>query len=316
MEDLHRLTTEQNEWQTLHDDLITIAALATAADPEDQPFLDELQEMADDANKRVRNKKLHQALTGPYDGMDTILTVSAGSGGTEAQYWAETLAGMYCRWAKRHSISQEIISSTPGHNAGYRNVTFLFSGPNAHGLLSTEVGVHRLSRVSTFDPDQKRHTSFASVETMPDIPHTMAPEPISRNDLKVDVFHASGHGGQHIQKVATAIRITHLPTGVVATAQSERSQKQNRENAMRILSSRIHTRLMTEHRKTIEQTKQRADKPQWSNQIRSYILNPKQMVIDHRTKVKNHDAAAVLDGDIDQFMEAILMKRREQNENQ
>ena len=311
LEDLHRLTTEQNEWQTLHDDLITIAALATAADPEDQPFLDELQEMADDANKRVRNKKLHQALTGPYDGMDTILTVSAGSGGTEAQYWAETLAGMYCRWAKHHSISQEIISSAPGPNAGYRNVTFLFSGPNAHGLLSTEVGVHRLSRVSTFDPDQRRHTSFASVETMPDIPHTMAPEPISRNDLKVDVFHASGHGGQHIQKWQPQSESpTCRPVSSPPHSQNARKSR-NRENAMRILSSRIHTRLMTEHRKTIEQTKQRADKPQWSNQIRSYILNPKQMVIDHRTKVKNHDAAAVLDGDIDQFMEAMLMKRRE-----
>ena len=270
--------------------------------------------MADGAHKRVRNKKLHQALTGSYDGMDTILTVTAGSGGTEAQYWAETLAEMYCRWAKHHSITQEIISSTPGPNAGYRNVTFLFSGPNAHGLLSTEVGVHRLSRVSTFDPDQRRHTSFASVETMPDIPRIMAPEPISRNDLKVDIFHASGHGGQHIQKVATAIRITHLPTGIVATAQSERSQKQNRENAMRILSSRINTRLMTEHRKTIEQTKQKADKPQWSNQIRSYILHPKQMVVDHRTKVKTHDAAAVLDGNIDHFIDAMLMKRRKRNE--
>lgn len=244
-------------------------------------------------------------LSGDYDDRSAILAVHAGAGGTESQDWAEMLLRMYLRWGEQHGIATDILDLTEGEEAGIKSVTVEFKGPYAYGYLKAERGVHRLVRQSPFDSSHSRHTSFAKVEVLPEVDDTGEVE-ISPDDLRVDVYRASGHGGQNVQKNSTAIRITHLPTGIVVTCQNERSQGRNRESAMKVLEARLLELELA--RKEEERAKLKGEHVEmgWGNQIRSYVLHPYKMVKDHRTDYETSDTIGVLDGDIDGFLEAYL----------
>ncbi|NOH03522.1 MAG: peptide chain release factor 2 [Chloroflexi bacterium] len=245
-------------------------------------------------------------LSGPYDHDDAILAIHAGAGGTDSQDWAEMLQRMYLRWAEAHGFTTEIVDSTPGEEAGIKSVTIAVGGKYAFGYLRSEKGVHRLVRLSPFDAAHRRHTSFALVEVLPQVSMDEADVEINPGDIKMDVFRSSGAGGQNVQKNATAVRLTHIPTGIVVTCQNERSQTQNREFAMRILRARLL------ELKTAEKEEERAilrgeyTKAEWGSQIRSYVLHPYQMVKDHRTDFQVGNTQSVLDGGLDALMEAYL----------
>lgn len=245
-------------------------------------------------------------LSGPYDHDDAILAIHAGAGGTDSQDWAEMLQRMYLRWAEAHGFSAEILDFTPGEEAGIKSVTIAIGGNYAFGYLRSEKGVHRLVRLSPFDAAHRRHTSFSLVEVLPQVSMDEADVEINPSDIKMDVFRSSGAGGQNVQKNATAVRLTHIPTGIVVTCQNERSQTQNREFAMRILRARLL------ELRTAEKEEERAvlrgeyTKAEWGSQIRSYVLHPYQMVKDHRTDFQVGNAQSVLDGELDALMESYL----------
>ena len=245
-------------------------------------------------------------LGGPFDDHDAVLDIHAGAGGVEAQDWAEMLLRMYLRWAERHGFRTEILYIGSGDEAGIKSASVMIEGDNAYGLLRSERGVHRLVRISPYDASHSRHTSFALVEVMPEAEAGDADIDIRPEDLRVDTYRASGHGGQNVQKNDTAVRITHLPTGIVVTCQNERSQGRNREMAMQVLASRLLEREL--ERREAERAQIRGDhvEPGWGNQIRSYVLQPYRMVKDLRTGVETSDTNAVLDGDIDEFSAAYL----------
>lgn len=245
-------------------------------------------------------------LSGSYDAEDALLAIHAGAGGTDSQDWAAMLERMYLRWAERRGYETEILDVTEGEEAGIKSVTIAVNGRYAYGYLRSEKGVHRLVRLSPFDAAHRRHTSFALVEVLPQIPADDAEVHIDPNDLRIDVFRSSGAGGQNVQKNATAVRITHLLTGIVVTCQNERSQQQNRENAMRVLRARLHELKQAEQEQEIALLRGEYTKAEWGSQIRSYVLHPYQMVKDHRTEYETGNAQAVLDGEVDAFMEAYL----------
>lgn len=244
--------------------------------------------------------------SGSYDHDDAILAIHAGAGGTDSQDWADMLLRMYLRWAEDHGFSAEILDSTPGEEAGIKSVTIAVGGRYAFGYLRSEKGVHRLVRLSPFDAAHRRHTSFALLEVLPQVSMEEADIEIDPGDVKLDVFRSSGAGGQNVQKNATAVRLTHLPTGIVVTCQNERSQNQNREFAMRILRARLLELRQTEREEERAVLRGEYTKAEWGSQIRSYVLHPYQMVKDHRTDFQSGNSQAVLDGDLDEFMEAYL----------
>ena len=242
---------------------------------------------------------------GDYDSRNAMLALHAGAGGTESQDWANMLLRMYLRWAERHNYHAEILEASPGEEAGIKSAIVEIKGDYAYGYLKCEHGVHRLVRLSPFDADHARHTSFALVEILPEAKEALDIE-VNPEDLRIDTFRSSGPGGQHMQKTSSAVRVTHLPTGLVATCQSQRSQHQNKETALRILYARL---LEREHlRKEEEKAKLKGERIEagWGNQIRSYVLHPYKMVKDHRTDYEVADAEAVLDGDLDGFINAYL----------
>ena len=245
-------------------------------------------------------------LSGPYDAEDALLAIHAGAGGTDSQDWAAMLMRMYLRWAEQHGYGTDVWDMTEGEEAGIKSTTIAINGRYAFGYLRSEKGVHRLVRLSPFDAAHRRHTSFALVEVLPQIALDSPEVQIVPADLKIDVFRSSGAGGQNVQKNATAIRITHLQTGIVVTCQNERSQTQNREFAMRILRSRLLEIKQTEKDEEIAVLRGEYTKAEWGSQIRSYVLHPYQMVKDHRTEHETGNTQAVLDGDLDGFMEAFL----------
>ena len=247
-------------------------------------------------------------LSGPYDDRDAIVTISAGAGGTDAADWADMLARMYLRWCERKGLRAELLDTTPAEEAGVKSATMSVAGDHAFGLLRTERGTHRLVRISPFDFQKRRHTSFALVDVIPQV-ETETEVDIRSEDLRIDTYRATGAGGQHVNKTDSAVRITHLPTGIVVACQNERSQLRNREIAMRILRARL-LELRLEQQEE-EQAKLRGEhRPaEWGNQIRSYVLHPYTMVKDHRTSVEVGDANAVLDGDLDRFIEAALQQK-------
>ncbi len=251
---------------------------------------------------------LELQLNGPYDERDAILTVSAGAGGTDAADWAAMLTRMYLRWSERRGLRAELLDTTPAEEAGMKSATLSVAGTNSFGLLRTERGTHRLVRISPFDFQKRRHTSFALVDVIPQVATETEVE-IRPEDLKVDTYRATGAGGQHVNKTDSAVRVTHLPTGVVVSCQNERSQLRNREIALRILRARL-LELRLEQQEE-EQAKLRGEhRPaEWGNQIRSYVLHPYTLVKDHRTSVEVGDANAVLDGDLDRFIEAALSQK-------
>jgi peptide chain release factor 2 len=247
-------------------------------------------------------------LSEPYDERPAIVSVHAGAGGTESQDWAEMLLRMYLRWAERNRYRTEILDQTEGEEAGLKSVTAAIDGRWAYGRLKSERGVHRLVRISPFDSQNRRHTSFALVEVMPEVPEDAAIE-IDERDLRVDTYRASGAGGQHVNKTDSAVRITHLPTGIVVTCQNERSQTQNRERAMAVLRAKLAERAEEEREAEMARLRGQHVEAGWGNQIRSYVLQPYTMVKDLRTGVETSNPSAVLDGDLDAFIEGYLRSR-------
>ena len=254
---------------------------------------------------RLDQLEFELSFSGPYDGRSAILAIHAGAGGVESMDWAEMLLRMYLRWAERRGYRADVLDLAPGEEAGLKSVTVEVAGPHAFGYLKSERGVHRLVRLSPFDAGHARHTSFALVEVMPEAEEG-AEVVIEPDDLRIDVYRASSHGGQNVQKNATAVRITHLPTGLVVTCQNERSQYRNRSSAMKVLEARLLEREL--ERQAEEQARLKGEHVAagWGNQIRSYVLHPYKMVKDHRTGFETSDAAAVLEGEIDDLLAAYL----------
>lgn len=255
--------------------------------------------------KRLRSLEVRKMLSGPDDRRNAILAIHPGAGGTESADWAGMLLRMYTAWCDRRGFETSVIDLQPGEEAGVKSATVLVRGPFAYGHLRAEVGVHRLVRLSPFDAAHRRHTSFASVAAYPEVEDDVEIE-IPDTDLKLDFFRASGPGGQHVNKSSTAVRITHVPTGIVVSSQAERSQFRNRENAMKVLRARLYTLREEELRRKQEEAAGEKREIAWGSQIRSYVLHPYQLVKDTRTGVETSNVDAVLDGDIDEFIEAYL----------
>jgi peptide chain release factor 2 len=275
---------------------------------EDGELLPEVEEELGRVERVLEEQEVARLFAGEYDDGDAILTINPGAGGVDSQDWAEILARMYRRWAERRGFELEVIEYTEGEEAGIKSATFTVSGEYAFGLLSAERGVHRLVRISPFDAGGRRHTSFASVAVAPVVGEAVEVE-IEEKDLKVDTYRASGAGGQHVNKTDSAVRITHLPTGIVAQCQNERSQHQNREVAMRVLRARLFE--LEREKREREIAAQSGDKAEieWGSQIRSYVLHPYKLVKDHRTGEETANVDRVLDGDLDAFVYAYLKNR-------
>ncbi len=272
----------------------------------DESLLPELEEEVMIIEKKVETLEFDTLLSGPYDKGNAILSINAGAGGTDAQDWAAMLERMYLRWADRSGYSVEIIHTTEGEEAGIKSATISITGKYAYGYLRAEKGVHRLVRLSPFDAAHRRHTSFVQVEVLPEVTAEDPVITINPDDLEIDVFKSAGAGGQNVQKNATAIRITHKPTGIVVTCQNERSQLQNKENALKVLRGRLYQIKLEEQEKQISALKGEFQKIEWGSQIRSYVLHPYQMVKDHRTDYEEGNTQAVLDGEIDGFIQSYL----------
>jgi peptide chain release factor 2 len=254
--------------------------------------------------------RLTTVLKGRYDGNNAILSLHAGAGGTESQDWVQMLYRMYTRYCERKGYTVKVLDYLPGDEAGIKNVSFLAEGDNAYGFLKAEKGVHRLVRISPFDSNARRHTSFASLDVMPEVDDIDEVE-IRPEDLKVDTFHSSGAGGQHVNKTESAVRITHIPTGFVVACQNERSQMQNREVAMRMLMSKLVEKQEQERREEMARVKGEVKKIEWGSQIRSYVFCPYTMVKDHRTEAETSNVDAVMDGDLDLFINEYLRQFKE-----
>ncbi len=247
-------------------------------------------------------------LSDPYDKKNALLEIHPGAGGTESNDWAEMLLRMYVRWAENQDFQVELMDKQPGDIAGISSATLEIKGKYAYGYLKSEIGIHRLVRISPFDSNKRRHTSFASVFVYPEVDDTIEIE-VNENDLRIDTFRASGAGGQHVNKVSSAVRITHIPTGIVAQCQSERSQLNNKDNAMKVLKSRLYQMYKEEQDKERKKIENEKKSIEWGNQIRSYVFQPYSMVKDHRTDEQTGNVQAVMDGNIDQFIDAFLKNR-------
>jgi peptide chain release factor 2 len=262
----------------------------------------------DDLQAEVDAAETNKMLGGEHDQANAIVSIHPGAGGTESQDWAEMLLRMYLKWTERRGFRREIIDYQPGDEAGLKSVTFTLSGEYAFGLMSAEAGVHRLVRISPFDQAARRHTSFASVFVWPELPEDVDID-IEEKDLRIDTYRSSGAGGQHVNVTDSAVRITHLPTGIVVSCQNERSQHKNRSSAMKVLKSRLFDLKMKEQQAKLEQIAGAKKEIGFGSQIRSYVLQPYQMIKDHRTKVEVGDVNRVLDGDLDTFIKTYLMQK-------
>jgi peptide chain release factor 2 len=306
MQQLTRLKEDVEVWRGLSKrvgELQGLLELAQADD--DQGMAQEIAGEADEVASELDGQEFRLLLGGPHDTSDAIVSIHAGAGGTESQDWAAILLRMYLRWAEEHKYETEMLETMPGEEAGIKSVTFSVSGQHAFGYLRSERGVHRLVRLSPFDAAHRRHTSFALVEVVPDIEDAIQIE-IKPDDLKMDVYCSSGHGGQNVQKNATAVRLTHVPTGVIASCQNERSQMQNRQVAMKVLRARLFALEEAKHEEERARLKGKHVTAGWGNQIRSYVLHPYHMVKDLRTNFETGNTDAVLDGRLEPFMRAYL----------
>ena len=303
MKVVSNLRDEVESWRKFQNHLHDLDELSRL---NDESLRGELEEEISALEKDLDKRSFTAMLSGKYDDGDALLAIHAGAGGTDSQDWAAMLERMYLRWAEARGYKTEILDRTDGEEAGLKSVTIAIDGKYAYGYLRSEKGVHRLVRLSPFDAAHRRHTSFALVEILPQVAMDEADIEINPSDLKMDVFRSSGAGGQNVQKNATAIRLTHIPTGIVVTCQNERSQLQNRENAMRVLRARLSEMKRAEKDQEIAVLRGEYTKAEWGSQIRSYVLHPYQMVKDHRTEYETGNTQAVLDGDLDAFMEAYL----------
>ncbi len=297
------LREEVESWRTFQHHLHDLIELANL---DDESLRHDLEKEIAALEAELDKRSFAAMLSGPYDADDALLAIHAGAGGTDSQDWAAMLERMYLRWADAQGFKAEILDRTEGEEAGLKSVTIAIDGKYAYGYLRSEKGVHRLVRLSPFDAAHRRHTSFALVEVLPQVAMDDAEIEINPNDLKMDVFRSSGAGGQNVQKNATAVRLTHIPTGIVVTCQNERSQLQNRENALRVLRARLLEIKHAEKEQEIAVLRGEYTKAEWGSQIRSYVLHPYQMVKDHRTEFETGNTQAVLDGDLDGLMEAYL----------
>lgn len=286
------------------------AILELLEDADDPDLRKELEGNINEIDQQIEQFELTILLSGEYDGNNAILEIHPGAGGTESQDWGEMLYRMYKRWAETKGFSLEVLDYHDGDEAGIKSVTLVVKGTNAYGLLKAEKGVHRLVRISPFDSNGRRHTSFVSIEVTPEIDDSIDIE-VNQEDLRIDTYRASGAGGQHVNKTDSAVRMTHHPTGIVASSQSGRSQLANREQAMNLLKSKLYQKELEE--KEAEMAKLRGEQKEigWGSQIRSYVFHPYAMVKDHRTNEETGNTDAVMDGDIDQFIEAYLRSKIE-----
>jgi len=306
MRRLAALREEMEAWRSLDRrvaDALELSELLSV--DEDEALVTELETEAVELQKTLEQMEFRLHMSGEHDRDDALLSIHAGAGGTESQDWVAMLLRMYLRWAEDKGYKTEILDSLEGEEAGLKSVTVLIEGPYAYGYLRSERGVHRLVRLSPFDAAHRRHTSFALVEVMPNLDDDIEVN-INPEDIRMDVYKSSGAGGQHVQKNATAVRLVHIPTGIVVTCQNERSQMQNREMAMRILRGRLYELERQKHEEEAARLKGEHVEAGWGNQIRSYVLHPYKMVKDHRTNYEVGNAEAVLDGHIDEFIEAYL----------
>jgi peptide chain release factor 2 len=273
-----------------------------------EAIVDDLAKALDDLAVRVDAGETKKMLGGEHDRKNAIVTIHPGAGGTESQDWAEMLLRLYLRWAERRGFKREVLDVQPGDEAGIKSATFTLTGEYAYGLMLAEAGVHRLVRISPFDQASRRHTSFASVFVWPELPEDVDIE-IEDKDLRIDTYRSSGAGGQHVNVTDSAVRITHLPTGIVVSSQNERSQHRNRDSAMKVLKVRLYDLKMKEQQAKLDQLGGEKKDIAFGSQIRSYVLHPYQLVKDHRTKEEVGDVNRVLDGDIDGFIKVYLMKK-------
>ena len=309
MQEIAALRERTETWRALEGrvrEQVELIEIAAAED--DESFAAHAAGELDALERQLERLEFELQLSGEYDHRDAILALHAGAGGTESQDWAEMLLRMYLRWAEAHGYATDVLDSAEGEEAGLKSATIEVRGPLAYGYLASERGVHRLVRLSPFDAAHARHTSFAKVEVMPEVAST-AEVAIEPDDIRVDVFRASGHGGQNVQKNSTAIRITHLPTGIVVTCQNERSQHRNRTSAMKVLEARLLERELLAREEEKARLKGEHVDMGWGNQVRSYVLHPYKMVKDHRTDFETSDTTAVLDGDLDDLIGAYLRAR-------
>jgi peptide chain release factor 2 len=309
MQQLGRLKDTVNLWRGLESSSKNLVELTSMALEENDASLQEQLEVESaDLSQRLAREEINLTLSGPYDDRPAIVSIHAGAGGTDAQDWAEMLLQMYCQWAENWKRPLDVMDLSYGEEAGLRGATLEIGGAHAFGYLLAEQGVHRLVRLSPFDPNNLRQTSFAQVEILP----TSEDDPeveVRSEDIKMDTFRSSGPGGQNVQKVASAVRLTHVPSGIVVTCQNERSQHQNREFAIRILKAKLLARQAEEKAKQVANMRGERSANEWGNQIRSYVLHPYKSVKDHRTNLQSTNPDAVLGGDIDKFIEAYLMSK-------
>nr|WP_243143950.1 MULTISPECIES: peptide chain release factor 2 [Eubacterium] len=305
LKELKILRQKKGEYDKLKDNLDDILVMFELIDEGEE--MDELPDTIEAFGKELEKFKLETLLSGEYDSNNAIISLHPGAGGTESQDWAEMLLRMYTRWAERKGFKVKSLDLQPGDVAGIKSATLLIEGINAYGYLKTERGVHRLVRISPFDSSGRRHTSFASLDVTPEVDDSVEIE-INPDDIRVDTYRASGAGGQHVNKTSSAIRITHIPTGVVVQCQNERSQHQNKEVAMNMLKGKLVEIMEQEQKEKLDDVVGDYSQIAWGSQIRSYVFHPYNMVKDHRTNVEVGNIQSVMDGDLDQFMNAYLQQ--------
>lgn len=291
------------------EDLEALLELSSEGEKVDEELGEELRKL----EKNVEQTELQTLLSGDHDSCSAIITIHPGAGGTESQDWADMLLRMYIRWAESNGYKRELTDYQAGEEAGLKSATLIVEGENAYGYLSSEIGVHRLVRISPFDTGARRHTSFASVFVTPEIEDDVAVE-IDEKDLRIDTYRSSGAGGQHVNVTDSAVRITHIPTGIVVQCQNERSQHRNKDVAMKVLRSKLYELELEKRREQLKEVEDGKSEIAWGSQIRSYVLHPYRMVKDHRTEVVKGDVDSVLDGDLEEFIVSYLKEKSRRNQ--
>jgi peptide chain release factor 2 len=309
LKEISELKKWSEQWHQLSQKTEDMVVLKGLAEEEEDPQAQrEVEAGLEELKNELDDFEFKTVLSGEDDSKNAILAIHSGAGGTEAQDWAQMLLRMYTRWVERRGFEYDTIDFQAGEEAGIKSTTLEITGEYAYGYLKGESGVHRLVRISPFDANKRRHTSFASVFVYPEVEDNITVE-INDDDLRIETFRASGAGGQHVNKVSSAVRITHMPTGIVVQCQSERSQFRNKDNALKVLKARLYHLYKEEEVKKQEELESKKKKIEWGSQIRSYVFHPYNMVKDHRTKVETSDSQAVMDGDIDRFIQSYLSSK-------